>query len=140
MEISILLPFFISLKNCRFIDMRMIFWSESIIQLVEAWGNLLSMSVLFQLTFDFSQRITSCIILIIIYWVFCCLQWTFIWNRGGLSVITTSTPPPHTVLCIFTTIHHLTTFLRKYSADIARCVRLVYATPFSQFQDILQNF
>lgn len=40
----------------------MIFWSESIIQLVEAWGNLLSMSVLFQLTFDYSQKITSCIV------------------------------------------------------------------------------
>lgn len=40
----------------------MILWSESIIQLVEAWGNLLSMSVLFQLTFDYSQKITSCIV------------------------------------------------------------------------------
>lgn len=138
MEISILLPFFISLKNCRFIDMRMIFWSESIIQLVEAWGNLLPMSVLFQLTFDFSQRITSCIILIIKYWVFCCLQWTSYLESGWPFCY--KTPPPHTVLCIFTTIHHLITFIRKYSADIARCVRLVYATPFSQFQDILQNF
>lgn len=76
--------------------------------------------------------------MLIIHWVVRCLQWTSYWGSGRPFCFNTPIPT-HSVPYIFTTIQHLTTFVRKNSADIARCVCLVCASPLLQFQDIVNK-